>query len=237
MSIEEKIFGRKRFVPEAMREFGFIKTDGGYLFEGDLMNGDFSAVLTVSGKGDLAGTVIDKINGEEYRQLRMEIFQGAYVGSVRAAYEEWLGQIAAACCRDVLFSSDQANRIAERIADGFGIEPDYPWEQDRYQSYGVFRHPKNSKWFALIMNVKRQVLLKNGDETTVDIINLKADPEEIVKLTEQNGIYPSYHMNHKYWISVLLDDSLTDDAVMSLVNESFDLTKNRQSPVIKERSQ
>ena len=153
MSIEEKAFNRKRFVPDSMLAFGFEKTDGAFRYEGDFMNGDFSAALTVSEKGEITGSVIDKMNCEEYRPLRSDSFQGAYVNTVRAAYEEWLGKIAAECCKDVLFSSDQANRIAERIAETFGVGSDYPWEQSQYQSYGVFRHGDNSKWFALIMNV------------------------------------------------------------------------------------
>ncbi|MDC2827728.1 MmcQ/YjbR family DNA-binding protein [Limosilactobacillus mucosae] len=31
-------------------------------------------------------------------------------------------------------------------------------------------------------------------------------------------------MNHKYWISVVLDDQLGDDDVMRLIDESFRLT-------------
>ncbi|MBN2902659.1 MAG: hypothetical protein JTJ09_03670 [Enterococcus sp.] len=31
-------------------------------------------------------------------------------------------------------------------------------------------------------------------------------------------------MNHKYWISVVLDDQLDDDNVMRLIDESFRLT-------------
>ena len=225
MDIEQMVFSRKRFVIESMTAFGFVRSDGGYRYETDFMNGDFSAVLTVSDEGAVAGKVIDNMNGDEYRQLRIDGFQGAYVNSVRSAYEDLLGRIAEKCCRDVLFASDQANRIAEMISARFGVGPDYPWEQSQYQSYGVFRHTGNAKWFALIMNVKRRALTNDNDENPVDIINLKADPETIGKLTEQKGIFPAYHMNRKYWISVSLDDSLTDDGVMSLVNESFCLTK------------
>lgn len=230
MEIEEKVFRCRRFVAEAMLAFGFVKADGGYRYETDFMNGEFSASLFVSDRGGITGTVTDRMNGEEYRPLRMEAFQGAYVSSVRAAYEALLGQIAEGCCRDVLFASDQANSIAEQIAAAFGVVPDYPWEEKgggRYRSCGVFRHPDNAKWFALIMNVKRRVLPIIGGEELVDIVNLKADPEKIARLTEQAGIFPAYHMSHKTWISVLLDGSLTDAEVMALVNESFDLTKNK----------
>ena len=226
MNAEEKVFSRKRFVVESLLRFGFIKTDGGYRCETDFMNGDFSAILTVDEKGAVSGTVIDKMNGEEYRQLRIGSFQGAYVNSVRTAYEELLCHIADECCEDVRFESDQANRIAGLIAEKYGVTPDCPWEEDGYQS-GVFRHTDNAKWFALIMNVKRRALLKNGDDRTFDVINLKNEPENIEKLTGRTGIYPAYHMNRKHWISVLLDESLSDDEVMKLVDESFCLTESK----------
>ena len=226
MTIEEKAFGRKRFAVERMLDFGFEKTDGGYRYETDFFNGDFSAVLLISDKGEVTGTVIDRMNGEEYRPLRNDTFQGGYVNSVRSAYEDLLGRVADGCCRDVLFASDQANRIAERIAGTLETVPDYPWEQGQYQSCGVFRHGDNSKWFALIMNLKRRVLTKDNDESPVDILNLKAEPDTVGELTRRAGIYPAYHMNRKHWISVSLDDTLTDDGVMALVSKSFELTKN-----------
>jgi predicted DNA-binding protein (MmcQ/YjbR family) len=228
MNIEDKIFSRKRFIIEKMLDFGFTKTDGGYYHKADFMDGDFKAVLTVSDNGKIQGTVIDKMNGEEYRQLRNDSFVGAYVNSVRSAYEKLLIGIAEKCCGDVLFSSDQANRVAERILSRFNVEPDYPFEQSQYQSYGVFRHGDNSKWFAIIMNVKRQVILKNADKNTVDIINLKTEPDNTETLLKRDGIYLAYHMNHKNWITVALDDSLSDDDVMILLEESFRLTESKK---------
>lgn len=32
-------------------------------------------------------------------------------------------------------------------------------------------------------------------------------------------------MNHKMWISVVLDDTICDDKIMELIQSSFDLTK------------
>ncbi len=227
---EETVFGRKRFVPGSMLRFGFVRTEDGYRYETDFMNGDFSAVLLVSDRGGITGTVIDRMNGEEYRQLRIDGFQGAYVNTVRAAYEELLRRVADECCTDVPFASDQANRIAGRIAKRFGVGPDFPWEQSRYRDCGVFRHGDSAKWFALIMNVRRGVLLKNGDTRTVDVINLKADPEKIGGLTGRPGVYPAYHMNRRYWITIALDDSLGDEDVMPLVEESFRLTEKNKAP-------
>ncbi|MGP1597592.1 MmcQ/YjbR family DNA-binding protein [Peptoanaerobacter stomatis] len=37
-------------------------------------------------------------------------------------------------------------------------------------------------------------------------------------------MYPGYHMNHKHWISVVLNETLSDNEVMKLIENSFSLT-------------
>lgn len=59
----------------------------------------------------------------------------------------------------------------------------------------------------------------------MNIINLKIDTSKRDELHKINGIYPAFHMNHKTWISVVLDDTIRDEKVMELVTCSFDLTK------------
>lgn len=83
----------------------------------------------------------------------------------------------------------------------------------------------NRKWFALIMNVKRGVVDKSASEDMVDIINLKIDPKEGERLFQMPGIYPAYHMNHRAWISVVLDETVSDEKVMALIKTSFALTE------------
>ena len=222
MTIEEKAFLRKRFLPEALERYGFRKTDAGYVYRTDFMDGDFTAVLTVTASGEANGTVIDNMNGEEYAPLRSERFNGAYVNEVRSAYEDVLSEIAAHCCRDTLFDTDQANRIADRIFERYGVKPDFPWGQSPHEHSGVFRHAKGGKWFALIMHIRRGLPKKDGDETMTDVVNLKIDPEK--GKPEYDGVYPAYHMNHKLWITVTLDDTLSDDAVMELIGISYRMT-------------
>ncbi|MBQ2201327.1 MAG: MmcQ/YjbR family DNA-binding protein [Clostridia bacterium] len=227
MTIEEKVFQRKRFVTEAMETFGFRKTDGGYRYETAFLNGDFSACVLVTESGVVSGTVIDNMNGEEYAPLRAQRYNGAYVNEVRSAYEELLAEIAEACCREVPFASDQANRIADRIFAAYGVHPDFPWGQSPYDSAGTFRHADSGKWFALIMHIRRGALTKDADGTMIDVMNLKIDPNGESPLG--NGVYPAFHMNHKMWITVTLDDTIADETIMSLVETSFRMTGKRGS--------
>ena len=237
MTIEQKVFSRKRFDKEKMAAQGFISDNDRRILKRDFMDGDFSATITVGDDGTVSGIVTDNMNDEEYAPLRMEYFSGAYVNTVRAAYEKLLNEIAEACCVDVLFASDQSNRIAEDIVKLFDVQPDFPWDEGRYKGYGVFRHKDSKKWFALIMNIDRRLLYaednkpdanetgNDSEDPTADVINLKVDEEKRNELHRRKGIWPAYHMNHAKWISVMLDDTLTDRDVIDLVEESYRLTR------------
>nr|WP_248289357.1 MmcQ/YjbR family DNA-binding protein [Megasphaera elsdenii] len=208
-----------------MLAYGFHKANKTYILEKPFLDGDFKTVLSVTPKGQVTGKVIDTITQDEYYQLRQETATGPYVNRVRSAYRSLLTDIADSCCSDVLFASSQANRLTQAILDHFQVKPDFPWEHSsRYQSYGAFRHTSNRKWFALIMNVKREVLDRDGNTSLIDILNVKIPPAQGDELRQIPGIYPAYHMNHKTWISVVLDETLPDEKILELIDTSYQLT-------------
>lgn len=223
--IEETVFSRKRWIESKMLAYGFHKANKTYILEKPFLDGDFKTVLSVTPKGQVTGKVIDTITQDEYYQLRQETATGPYVNRVRSAYRSLLTDIVDFCCSDVLFASSQANRLTQAILDHFQVKPDFPWEHSsRYQSYGAFRHTSNRKWFALIMNVKREVLDKDGNTSLIDILNVKIPPAQGDELRQIPGIYPAYHMNHKTWISVVLDETLPDEKILELIDTSYQLT-------------
>lgn len=223
--IEETVFSRKRWIESKMLVYGFHKANKTYILEKPFLDGDFKTVLSVTPKGQVTGKVIDSMTQDEYYQLRQETATGPYVNRVRSAYRSLLTDIADSCCNDVLFASSQANRLTQAILDHFQVKPDFPWEHSsRYQSYGAFRHTSNRKWFALIMNVKREVLDKDGNTSLIDILNVKIPPAQGDELRQIPGIYPAYHMNHKTWISVVLDETLPDEKILELIDTSYQLT-------------
>lgn len=53
-------------------------------------------------------------------------------------------------------------------------------------------------------------------------INLKADPNDVVTLIETyEFIYPGYHMNKKYWITVKLVDNISTTLLRKLIDNSY----------------
>lgn len=77
------------------------------------------------------------------------------------------------------------------------------------------------------MNIPYAVLPGCPGAGRCDAMNLKSDPDEAAKLCAAGDVYPAYHMNHRQWITVTLDDRLSDERVMGLIGESFRLTGKR----------
>ena len=217
--IEDEFFLKKKFNFEKLKEFSFSFENNTYVYTEYFLDSNFKAIIEISDV--LKGKVIDNNSDEEYIPLRIESFDGEYVCKVREAYKSILKRIADTCCTNVFFAFEQANRITNQIYETYGIKPDFPWNDDN----GVFRHLDTRKWFSLIMYVSLDALLKNGDGHMLNIINVKIDTSKRDELYDIKGIYPAFHMNHKMWVSIALDETISDDKIMKLIQCSFDLTE------------
>ena len=110
------------------------------------------------------------------------------------------------------------------ILNHYSAQPDYPWADTPLAA--VFRHAGNRKWFALLMEVPRDKLGLLGTEK-LDIVNFKCDPILIASLRGEAGIFPAYHMNKEQWISILLDNAVSEEQTKELLQFSFELTRKK----------
>ena len=46
---------------------------------------------------------------------------------------------------------------------------------------------------------------------------------KVIEQLKKEGIYPAYHMNKANWLSIILDDSISDYDIILMINESYDL--------------
>ena len=114
------------------------------------------------------------------------------------------------------------NELKNYIYETYCIKPDCLWI--KYPSYEVFRHADSKKWFAVIMDIPKAKLGLEG-EGVISVVNLKNDPIMIGSLRKESGIFPAYHMNKAYWITVVLDGTVEESKIKWLLDMSFDLTK------------
>lgn len=117
------------------------------------------------------------------------------------------------------------HKVFDYIKKKYGEEPDYPWMDS--PGAAVIRHRENTKWYALIMGVKRDRLGLEGDDIT-DIINVKCDKLMIGSLLQNDGYLPAYHMNKENWITIILDGSVPIEEICSLIDISYGMTMSKR---------
>lgn len=118
------------------------------------------------------------------------------------------------------------DKVFAYIKKKYKASPEYPWA--KYDNNAVFRHSDNKKWFALVMDVRKDKLGLSGNEY-IDVINLKIDDMMFRDiLIQKEGILPAYHMNKEHWITVLLDGTVEEDKVYDLIDASFAATASKK---------
>ncbi len=59
-----------------------------------------------------------------------------------------------------------------------------------------------------------------------EVINLKDEPRAVVNRISKKKAYPAYHMNKQHWYTVLLDESLEDKEIITLIKTSFEMVNS-----------
>lgn len=101
-----------------------------------------------------------------------------------------------------MFLDDLRNHCIEKP----GVTEGFPFDKSTLV-FKVF-----GKMFALV------------DVDVFEVINLKCDPEKAVELRESyQGIQPGYHMNKTHWNSVYLNEDVSDQLLVELIDHSYEL--------------
>lgn len=213
-----EIFKSYQFNKEKAHAYGFVENGEVWSYSCQILQGDF--VMTVSITPDnVSFQVFDQETGDLYPQVHMESMRGSFVGSVREACLEILYQIRKACFDVQDFICPQTKRIMAQVQEKHGNQLEYLWEKS--PDTAVLRHEGNQKWYAVVMRIPWDKLEK-GREGLVEAVNIKHD--QVADLLSKRGIYPAFHMNKRYWLSLALDDSLQDEEVIELIEKSWNLT-------------
>lgn len=216
-------FVHKRAEERKMSEYGFRREGEFYVYSFSLKK-DFLVTLKVKDGFVCSVDVMDTFSDEPYLLLDTETACGGFISSLRNEYLEKTEDILSSCFSPCYCSSPQANRMLDEINHRYHIRPSFPFK-GKDHDFPILTH-EDGTWFALIMEVSKDTLYSTSTEK--EIMNVKVSSESIPSLIEKDGIYPAYHMNKTHWISISMDDRLSDDEIMSLVDESYLLTKKNQ---------
>ena len=201
---------------EKLLAYGFTEADGNLVVKKEIADSQFYAEIKLSEK-TLTADVFETATDEKYVLFNVASAQGAFVGQIRSEVQNVIEEIRDKC----FISRDIKEKYVDFLHSYFNAPGDNPWAEEPYNSSTVYRCP-NNKWFALIMHIKFKNLGFESDEP-VWAVNLKA--EKVESITDKKSIFPAYHMNKKYWITVLLTAVTDFEKLCELTKKSFALVQ------------
>lgn len=226
--LEDEVFKKRKLNKDKLIPYGFILENNIYKYSKLIMDDIFRVNITIDSKGNVIGRVYDLDGDYEYTNFRLENVKGDFVNRVKDEYIKVLESIANNCYTEEYFIYKQSNEVSNLIKEKYNVLPEFLWESN--PNYGIFRNESSNKWFAIIMNIDRNKLdFKMSGE--VEVLNVKLD-DLVDTYLKKEGIYPAYHMSKKSWVSIILDNTLSNKEIMNLIDISYDLSNRKKEWII-----
>ena len=195
--------------------YGFKKGNVSYEYKKNL-NEDLYVLFKVNEKSFIYD-VYDNFDNL-YLPFNVKENYGSYVLSIKDKVEKIKEDIINKC-----FSKDDfKSMILSYVHKTYHTKEEYPWKDMKE----YFTLKVNNKWYLLYMNIPYKSINKDK-EGKVDVINVKLMPNEIESLIDYKTYYPAYHMNKKYWMTIVLDNNAQFEIVKSLIDRSYEIVSKK----------
>lgn len=217
----EIFFRNKKADRDKLLDFGFGQDGDKYSKYIPIIDGEMSLIFECDLSGNIKTAVCDRATGDIYT-LHLVGAEGEFVGRVRREYGENLRLIADACFNDEVFRFSQTEQIIEFAEKKYGDKPEFLWEST--PDCAVLRRKDSGKWYAAILSVSGDKFKHNPEKD--EIIDLRADPEEIDRVVDNVNYFRGYHMNKKSWLTIVLDGSVGTQEILMRLDDSYFLARN-----------
>ena len=202
---------------DMLQRYGFTKKDNSYVFEKNI-NSEFKVTIEIV-DNTISTKVIEIIYDSEYLNVDVKSIDGSYVLMIKDAYESIIKDFISKCLIRNVFHFLQTKKVVEYIKNKYNSNPEFLW--DKYDDIAVFRND-NGKWYGVLFTLSFDKL-DNNKTGMVEIINLKYDRNGINEVVNNINVFRGYHMNKNNWITLVLDDTLSDEEVYKLIDNSYKL--------------
>lgn len=220
----EDIFKRKKINAEKLLVYGFEADKKKYTYKTGIMDGNFILYISINENEIPDTSLIDLENGEEYTLYKTNA-PGAFVGEVRLEIERVLSDISLKCYEAEIFKEEQSKMLIDYVRQKYGDELEFLWPKS--PDNAIWRRKDNKKWYGILLAISKNKLGLNSQEI-VEVIDLRAKPEELENLIDGKLYFPGWHMNKKYWYTMILDGSIPYDEICRRVDQSYELDDKKQ---------
>lgn len=217
----DELFRRKTVDIQKAVLFGFVQSNGNYIYTTDILDGSFLLQVIITHDGKIDTKLTEKATDDEYVLYKTNA-TGAFIGDVRKAIETILIQIADKCYNAEIFKSTQAKEIICYVREKYGDELEFLWE--KFPDNAIWRRKDNEKWYGILLTVKASKLALDGD-TMNEILDLRIKAEDIETTVDNQRFFMGYHMNKKHWYTLLLNGAIPTEEIFRRIDESYLLAK------------
>lgn len=122
----------------------------------------------------------------------------------------------------MIYQNPQTQAIIEYAQTAYGDKLEFLWENS--PKISVLRNSSNQKWYAIFFALSADKLGLDSSEET-EIIDLRFPKGEALDFAESTpDVFPGYHMNKRSWITVRLGGEISTEQIISLLNQSYQLS-------------
>lgn len=197
-------------------DYGFRESDSGLVLEKHLHSYSFT-VRCILKDNSLECHLIDDDFNEEYELVDLNQITG-YAALVKDEYDKTIEDILSSCTEK---TETQKERIIHYVYDRYQDKEEHLWI--KFPEDSIIRKQENRKWYCLFMKVEAGKLgLEEKEE--YDVMDLRGT-EGRIKSIDNIRFFPGYHMNKKHWYTIILNETMTDEEIKTLIEESYNLAK------------
>ncbi len=217
----EEVFTKKKICFDKLIKYGFIYNENKYIYECEIMNGDFLLQIIFNKQGHLNTILIDKETGEEYTLYKTRA-QGAFIGKTRESITTVLQDISKKCFTPSIYNQSQALKLISYADEVYGDKAEFPFDSTPHTC--IIRRKESQKWYIVILKIPKTKLGLDSEQI-IEVVNLHSSAERVKQLLNMPHFFPGWHMNKKRWYTVILDGSIPDEELFKLVDESYTYAK------------
>ena len=207
-----------------LEQYGFTKKDNQYNLKTKICNEQFEMIINIS-TDTKTSKLIDLANEEEYVLVDILGATGEFIGQVKEEYESKLQDIVNKCTIANVFKSEQSKEIIKYVKEKYDDDLEFLWE--KFADNAIWRNKQNNKWYGLLLKVQKNKLGIESEEL-IDIIDLRYQKDKNEEIIDNEKIFPGYHMNKKSWITIKLDNSMENNKIFELIDNSYNLVKGNK---------
>lgn len=218
--ISRKLSDQYQIKREKLLSYGFILMQDHDCYEKKLTQRNLYAQFFLK-KDAIDIRVYDRESDEEYLPFYVKHPVGSYAAEVKDEVDQIIEEMLEHCFESCHLKDELCHYAKQRYETG--EECLFP----KHPTYGTLKVKENGKWFVMFMTIPWRYLGVDRDGEA-SVMNLKNTPEKILQRIDHKTYFPAYHMNKRYWITIVLDADIGFDEARQWIDESYQLVAGKK---------